>query len=573
MASADPPTGPGPPAKRRKAVKKVASTVAIKAPPIPLLGSTFATMAHTPYWNDEAARWSGKLWLPDSENVQTRRDKHGKTWFHVTTVDSSTAEKGCEIPNDIMASAKAYETSCEAIKDIERDKRRKWKAGKSDGEANDDEPDESEPFKTHKIRVYPTPEQAKVLRRFCGAHRWIYNQCVRAQKTGERPSLKSLRTRFVNNDAVPAWATNIPYDVREDGMRDFKKAWKNASQNVKKSNFKYRSRKRSATDTFSVRRRIINIADDKQSVQFYARFFKKFGVGNAWLATSEPILNPPQSDCKLQWDKRVGGWFLCVPIPLAVKQGDIQALQCKTVALDPGVRNFQTLYDPQRNEVQQWGDNDIGRIVRLCTHLDKLIGKTDTARAALRTASRQERLKAVTRVVNLKRAAGHVRVKIRNLVNDLHHHLAKYLVENYELILLPAFHTSEMVPRKRRKIRRKTVRSMLTWAHYRFQQFLVHKAREYPGRHVALVCEGYTSKCCSRCGAIHWTLGGNKVFKCPRCQTVMPRDANGARGVLLRFLSGVDHQALLRELASLGPGAASRSCESELGGVRSVHTS
>jgi putative transposase len=181
-----------------------------------------------------------------------------------------------------------------------------------------------------------------------------------------------------------------------------------------------------------------------------------------------------------------------MPIPLAVKQGDNQALHCKTVTLDPGVRNFQTLYDPQRNEVEQWGDNDI---VRLCVHLDKLVGKIDTARVALRMASRQERLKAVTKVVNLKRAAGHVRVKIRNL----HHHLAKYLVENYELILLPAFHTSEMVPRK-------TVRSMLTWSHYRFQQFLLHKVREYPDCHVALVCEGYTSKCCSRCGAIHWTI-------------------------------------------------------------------
>jgi hypothetical protein len=47
--------------------------------------------------------------------------------------------------------------------------------------------------------------------------------------------LKSLRTRFVNNDTAPAWATNIPYDIREDGMRDFKKAWKNASQKVKAS--------------------------------------------------------------------------------------------------------------------------------------------------------------------------------------------------------------------------------------------------------------------------------------------------------------------------------------------------
>jgi hypothetical protein len=92
-----------------------------------------------------------------------------------------------------MASAKAYEASCEAIKDIERDKRRKGKAEKSD---DDDQPDESEPLKTHKIRVYPTPDQAKVLRRFCGAHRWTYNQCVQAQKKGERLSLKSPSVRY-----------------------------------------------------------------------------------------------------------------------------------------------------------------------------------------------------------------------------------------------------------------------------------------------------------------------------------------------------------------------------------------
>jgi IS605 OrfB family transposase len=261
---------------------------------------------------------------------------------------------------------------------------------------------------------------------------------------------------------------------------------------VKASTFKYRSRKRNATDTFAVRHRLMNVADDKQSVPFYARFFKKFGVGNAWIATSEPIDNPPQYDCKLQWDKRVGGCLF---------HSRSSRATTKPFTVRPW-RWIRVCATARRSTTRSGTKSSSGAITTLgalCVHLDKLVGKIDTARVALRMTSRQERLKAVTKVVNLKRAAGHVRVKIRNLVNDLHHHLAKYLVENYELILLPAFHTSEMVPRK-------TVRSMLTWSHYRFQQFLLHKAREYPGCHVALVCEGYTSKCCSRCGAIHWTI-------------------------------------------------------------------
>jgi putative transposase len=34
------------------------------------------------------------------------------------------------------------------------------------------------------------------------------------------------------------------------------------------------------------------------------------------------------------------------------------------------------------------------------------------------------------------------------------------------LILLPTFETSEMTNRSKRKIRSKTARQMLTWAHY-----------------------------------------------------------------------------------------------------------
>jgi putative transposase len=588
MASAAPPApaGPGPGRRKRAASagrrtrRKTSAGEASGTPAAPrqrqhggpLLGATFAKLAHQEYWNGGAAQWSTQLWLPDAGDVETTHAKYSKSWFHTTVVKPTAPREGSSLPRSLMGDAKAYSASCEALKERERRRGRKNEDA-DDGEgAEADKDDALEPLKTRKIRLHPTPEQAKVLRRFCGAHRWTYNQCVRAQKDGAKVTLEALRTRFVNNNVAPAWALKVPYDIREDGMRDFKKAWAAAAQKAQRSTFKYRSRKRNATDTFSVRHRILNVAEDKASVQFYARFFKKLGVGNTWIATAEPMPDA-RSDCKLQWDKRAGGWFLCVPIALD-RRGDTQALpnssECKTVALDPGVRAFQTLYDPQRNEVQQWGDDDIKRIVRLCAHLDRLVGKLDAARKALRTAARPERLKAVTRVVNLQRAAGHVRTRIRNLVSDLHHHLAKFLVENYELILLPAFHTSEMVPRKQRKIRRKTARSMLTWAHYRFQQFLLHKAREFPGRHVALVCEGYTSKCCGRCGAIHGTLGGNKVFKCPHCDTTLLRDANGARGVLLRFLSGVDHQALLRELASLGPRGRKAPCESELKRVRTV---
>jgi putative transposase len=114
------------------------------------------------------------------------------------------------------------------------------------------------------------------------------------------------------------------------------------------------------------------------------------------------------------------------------ERGESQAPPSRrVVALDPGVRAFQTLYDPQQAAIEQWGEGDQERIIRLC--LDALESQI-----------------------------GRLRQRIRDLVDDLHHQLAAHLVDNYALILLPTFVTSEMVPRKGRVIRSKTARSMLT---------------------------------------------------------------------------------------------------------------
>jgi putative transposase len=216
----------------------------------------------------------------------------------------------------------------------------------------------------------------------------------------------------------------------------------------------------------------------------------------------------------------------------------------------PGVLAFQTLYDPQQAAIEQWGEGDQGRIIRLCEHLDALESKISRT-AAQRGGFRQWAEKRRKHVRRLRRAAGRLRQRIRNLVDDLHHQLAAYLVDNYALILLPTLFMSEMVARRGRVIRSKTARSMLTWGHYRFQQFLLHKARTVPDCQVVLVCEAYTSKCCGQCGHIHRGLGGNSVFHCPQCDVVLSRDANGARGILLRFLSGVDHKELFAKASSI----------------------
>lgn len=78
---------------------------------------------------------------------------------------------------------------------------------------------------------------------------------------------------------------------------------------------------------------------------------------------------------------------------------------------------------------------------------------------------------------------------------------------------------------------------MVTWAHYRFQQLLLHKQKEFPWCRVIICDEAYTSKTCGNCGFIHNKLGGSKEFKCPKCGLRADRDIHAARNILLRFLT------------------------------------
>ena len=88
-----------------------------------------------------------------------------------------------------------------------------------------------------------------------------------------------------------------------------------------------------------------------------------------------------------------------------------------------------------------------------------------------------------------------------------------------------------------RKIHSKTARQMMTWSHYRFRQYLLHKSREYPWCKVVICTEEYTSKTCGCCGVINRNLGSSKTFKCPSCGATIDRDVNGARNVLLKYIT------------------------------------
>jgi putative transposase len=128
-----------------------------------------------------------------------------------------------------------------------------------------------------------------------------------------------------------------------------------------------------------------------------------------------------------------------------------------------------------------------------------------------------------------------LRTRIKNLRSECHKQIGSYLAKNYDVIVLPTFETSQMVVKKKRKLRNKTSRAMMTWAFYQFSQTLEHLCNRY-GSKLVRITEEYTSKTCTQCGHVHRKLGSSKNFRCPSCGYEIPRDFNGAVGVFLKAM-------------------------------------
>ena len=382
-------------------------------------------------------------------------------------------------------------------------------------------------LKTRRTRVYPTPQQRARIRQWFGTARWVFNQCLALVKLDPTKRNKhALRAAIVNNDSPMAsafpWLLETPYQIRDAAMIDVLNAYTtNFAKPGHKFDVHYRSSK--APQAAIAIRKI-----QYSKGVFYPTFFGKEAI-----RSSELLPDTIAHDSKLI-QTRLGHYYLCVTMPLTpASENQARRLE-SVVALDPGVRTFQTAYDPS-GKIIEFGKNDIGHIYRICHHMDKLQSRIDT----------DTRLRHKARY-RTQRALRKMHWRIRNLVDDCHKKMVKFLCSNYDVVLLPSFETKRMVARSRRKIRSKTARAMMTWAHYQFKQRLLFKRQEYPWCKVVICDEAYTSKTCGRCGALHQKLGGNKTFKCPSCCLVLDRDVNGARNILLKnaslfgFRAGVD---------------------------------
>ena len=379
--------------------------------------------------------------------------------------------------------------------------------------------------------MHPTPDQKHTLKAWFGASRFVYNQCVeRKRRVKKFDNLRVLRDSFMSPEFVRghAWLADVPYDVRDNAIRDIDKARKAHFSKLRKL------RSMGAGATLACDFKFRSARDRQQSIVIRGRDWNRsrgayaplFGAGV--LRSTEPLPETIETDFRIVRD-RLGHYYVCIPRRVAIwSESQAPKSYHGVVALDPGVRTFQTCYDAD-GLVTEWGAGDMHQLFQDCYAADRLQGRI----AKTRNKTKKRR----------RRAAWHRKLqRIQNKVNEVHKKMSTWLCRNHRVVLLPSFESSRMVRRRNRKIRSKTARGMLNWAHYRFRQMLIAKSELYPWCRVVICDEAYTSKTCGSCGALHHGLGSSKTFKCPTCAYEADRDCSAARNILLRYLTLNDVQ-------------------------------
>lgn len=404
-------------------------------------------------------------------------------------------------------------------------------------------------LKTRRIKIHPTPNDAQRLAKWIGCARYIYNKTREEHIAGGVK--KDLRQHIVNNDNYPVgsrldWVLETPHEIRDNIFLDYFSAFKS-------------SKKKQAEKgkTFTASDMKTKGADEGGSIRISHQSWNRGDGEFAFIKeipTSETLPKEILNAVTIHLTPK-GEFYLLIPIPIRSIKSNTPS---NVVALDPGVRAFQTTFD-LNGVTTEWGRGDMKRLSRIMKDMDKIKSQVNTRwdknQNIIRSDFDTKNWDGTDRFIfhlpyqkrrRMRKAMARMQERIQNIVNDLHRKLARWLCEHYSVILIPKFETQQMARKilngRRRRIGREIVRRMMAWSHYKFQTHLINKAREFPGVRVYIVDEAYTSKTCTFCGHLHEDLGSSEQFVCPAyepevCGMVLDRDVNGARNILLRFLS------------------------------------
>ena len=336
------------------------STPTLKSSPTLPPDSTTAERDLLPYWNDYTGAISSRLWLP------TETDSPGSGPNSSSKSSSETVANSWFSTSEISApqrnSPRIYSPSLLASLPEPTD---------SEGTGR----------KSRKIRIYPDRDQRAKLKLWSDAGRFTYNRTIELLSSDGGPKASWLKIKKDILTRLPDWTKPAPYEVKSHAIRDACLAISAA----KKFNRQLTADKAKGLrqEGNYARAHFRSRKNPSQTIFIHASALSQKGVYHTLLGElkrREPIPHA-HGDAKLTL--RHHQYHLSVPFKKMgphLSESNLRSQapdQVRVVALDPGVRNFITWFS--EDGCGKLGEQDFGRIQRLCQHQDNLLSRAARA--------------------------------------------------------------------------------------------------------------------------------------------------------------------------------------------------
>jgi transposase len=409
--------------------------------------------------------------------------------------------------------------------------------------------------KCRKIIFIPNEQQKLILNKFASIYRYFYNRVIcffnnikdgnsyytiDPNTTDEKnkiivtidnsySNLPFIRKKLKHN--YPEWINklNAPSHLIDKAFSEAIKAYTNNMEKYKITKKPFKLKYKSKKDIVQT----INIEKCYLSKK-YNTFFPKYKYNDSYIfrniRLNENISKYDLCDSSISFNRILNKYTL----NLSYNDKTIINEKNKVCSLDPGIRNFMTLYC----------DHYVAKIGINCKeHLNKLYNEINIIRSRMNNKSYFENNKEYIvnskRKKQLRKALLRKYNKINNLIQELHSQTINYLTSNFSKVILPPFQTQQMVKKinentnKERKISKNNANMMNTLSFYKFRERLITKGIE-KNCIIEVKPEYYTSITCTKCGNIKKDLDCNKMYNCNNCGLTLERDYNGTRNIMLR---------------------------------------
>ncbi|ONM49698.1 RNA-guided endonuclease InsQ/TnpB family protein [Nocardia donostiensis] len=357
----------------------------------------------------------------------------------------------------------------------------------------------------YRVRAYPDPGQAALLRRTFGCVRLVWNKTLADRQ--RRYTLEQRPTSYIETDAALsgwkktpelAFLSEVSSVPLQQTLRHQHAAFAAFFTGAAKyPRFKNRHGRQSAHFTRSAFR-------IKDGALWLAKTTAPLPVAWSWPGVDLADLDPSMVIVSCEPD---GRWF----VTFAVERPDPAALAPagESVGVDLGVKDFAVLSTGEK----------IANPGHMARHERGL-------RRHQRRLSRMQKGSANRARQRVKVARKHARV--RDARRDFLHKTSTGLVRRFDTIAVEDSNVSGMV---RRRSSAKSI-SELGWSEFR--SMLEYKA-ERAGRRFVVIDRWYpSSKTCSACGHLLAQLSlRTRQWTCPDCGTRHDRDINAAKNILV----------------------------------------